>query len=147
MDFEDFQENTNFTYICLPKVAEDSRVCSIVKATALRLMNNPYMTLKEFFNGLCDDDISLLSSYVEKSSFHDDESSTRNLLLLSEMLSVAEGSIRQFSTTVSSQQLNYFCTIVTCVSLERKGLVEVAHDYLTFGTEFSNVEIVKLKKS
>ena len=143
---KDFEENTNFTYICLPKVAEDSRVSCIVKATALRLMDTPYMTLKEFFNWLSDDDVAILSSYVEKSTLHDDENSTRNLLLLSEMLSVAEGSIHSFSSEISSKHLNYFCTIITCISLERKGLVDVAHDYLTFGTEFSGYEIVKLKK-
>lgn len=142
----DFDENINFTYVCLPKVAADSRVCSIVKATALRLMNTPYMTLKEFFSGLCNDDITLLSTYVERSTYHDDENATRNLILLSEMLSVAEGSIHEFSNEISAQQLQYLCTLITCISLERKGLVEVAHDYMTFGSEFNHVEIVKLKK-
>lgn len=132
-NFEEFTVNYD-------KVIAARNYNPIVRMTALQLRQNPYMTIGDFFKQLGDADIDVLASMVDQ--FSDNQLAAQQLVLLSEMLSRAEG------TEASDQEgcaknLNAFCMFITCVSLERKGLVRVFYENLSFGEDMESRPIVQ----
>jgi hypothetical protein len=81
--------DTGVIQISLKKVVDHPMFFSIVKETARRLIDNPYLSPGDFFQSLSDMDVALLSMMAE--SVEQSEESSNNLLILAEMLANAEG--------------------------------------------------------
>lgn len=124
------------------RVSNSTDLHSIVRMTALRLMNNPYMSLKDFFEWVSQDDLDSLQSMIEDA---DNADNLKNLLLLAEMLASAEG-LSSLSEDESIKNLNTFCAYVTCASVGRKGIADVFYEKMTFGDEYAEDTIISLKQ-
>jgi hypothetical protein len=122
--------------------ANASPFSSIVKMTAVRLMENPYVTLGDFFTGLTNNDLTALNFMVEMIAT--DGQSREELVLLTEMLSRAEGAETSDDAQRASN-VSYFCNLVTIVSLHRKGLVDVMFENMSFGADMKDKPIVQAK--
>lgn len=114
---------------------------AITKMLASKMLNVQYMTIGDFLKSLSNADINKLLEMVEH--VNNDDYSINNLLLMSEMLSIAEG-CATLCEEDSHKNLEAFCVFVTCTSLERKGLVQVFYDKMSFGDECSEEIICKL---
>lgn len=123
-------------------VINDSSFCSVAKLTALMLQKTQYMSLGDFFKALSDYDIKTLSSLVEKCN--SDDYAMRNLLIISEMLSRAEGTEGGSLETISNN-LNYLCIFITCVALARNGKVDVIYENMSFGDDMRDKTVVTLR--
>lgn len=135
------ESNVQFTTVNYPRVLSDPDLSCVVKNTARQLMESSYMTLKDFFTSLSDSDIVQLMDMVDNAE--NNSTYLKNLLLLSEMLARAEGT-DELDDEASYKNLNYFCALITCISLERKGLVKVKHENMTFGDDIGDLEVVRI---
>jgi len=135
------QENSDsFSVVNYDKVASSPAFHPITRMTALMLQKNSYMTLADFFNGLSDKDIADLCEMVNDCEV--DDFAAKNLAILSEMLSSAEG-LASDSIEKSIKNINSLCIFITCVSLARKGLVEAMLENMSFGEDMDHETIVK----
>jgi hypothetical protein len=129
--------------INLRKVAAaEAPFSSIVKMTALKLIENPYMSLGDFFKGLTNNDLTALNFMVDM--IETDGQSQEDLVLLTEMLSRAEGA-ETADPHQGALNVSYFCNLVTIVSLYRKGLVDVIFENMSFGLDMKDKPIVQAK--
>ena len=151
MDYEDMQPGGNFV-INFVKVAEATYYSAVTRMTAQRMMKNPYLSLEEFFKGLSDEDVYKLSDMAELVGDHSLQDTTRygkvveELLLLSDMLARAEGIDTNGDMEVMRKNVNNFIIFISCVSLERKGFVDVSYKALSFGDDIDmSQKMVSLK--
>lgn len=124
------------------KILSSDRCSAITKTLCRQLMKTPYMTLGDFFKNLSTTDVKLLSCEVELSK--DDDDILSDLLIMSELLSRAEG-CDPLTDQDTFDNVNYFCVLVTCESLARKGLVDIFHENMSFGNDLKNAEVVRRK--
>jgi len=126
------------------EVIKDKSLSYITRLLAADLINNPYLTLGDFFKNLADVEVDIL---VEKADhlLQDDEEhfkSLEEMIILTMMLCQAEG------VSLSSEQdireaTNLLAIITHGVSLGKKGIVEVKYDKLSLGKEFENEVVFK----
>lgn len=121
-------------------VSPESNFSGITKMTAANIIKNPYMNLGTFFKGLTNNDVTVLNLMVEM--MDTDIQSAQEIILLTEMLSRAEGT-EGASVEDCTQNVNSFVTFITIVSLERKGLVRVFYENLSFGEDMAGKPIVE----
>ena len=126
IDFENSHPN-------MEKIIDAEGLLPVTKSVAKMLMRNPYTSLGKFFKKLSDENLQTLMEIIEEgdSEFND---GMEDVVLMTEMLSRAEGVPSQ-SIEEITENVNYFGACVTCVSLERKGLVRVYYDNMSFGTD------------
>lgn len=111
----------------------------IVKSLAVKMMKNPYMLVKDFFSSLSDDEVQALMQLAEDRM---NSWSLSNLILISEMLARGEGIVPE-DDAESGKNVNSLIVWITCVSLERKGLVRVFYENMSFGQEFDHKKLVE----
>ena len=121
------------------RICEHPDCHPVVKGLARSLLKNPYMLVKDFFTTLSDDEVQSLMELAE------DRQNTwglSNLILISEMLARAEG-LEPEDDEESSKNAGSLIVWITCVSLERKGLVRVFYENMSFGQEFDHQKLVE----
>lgn len=133
-------ENYGINGVNLEKIAGDRQFYSITRMTAHQLLKTPYMTLKDFFEGLSNNDVTVLLFMADEVERNDDY--LKDLLVLSEMLARAEGA-DPMNLDDSTNNLNYFCGFITAESLYRKGLVEIFRENMSFGADSADKIVVK----
>ncbi len=121
------------------KVCEHPACHPIAKSLARTLVKNLYMLVKDFFTALSDDEMQSLMELVEDRK---DSWGLSNLILISEMLARAEG-LEPEDDEESSKNVSSLIVWITCVSLERKGLVRVFYENMSFGQEFDHKKLVE----
>lgn len=126
------------------EVIKEKSFSYITRLLAADLINNPYLTLGDFFKNLADVEIDIL---VEKADhlLDDDENHSKSieeLLVLTMMLCQAEG-VSLSSEEEIKEATNLLAIIIHGVSLGKKGIVEVAYDKLSLGKEFENEVVFK----
>lgn len=121
------------------KICEHPECHPIVKSLAHTMVKNPYMLVKDFFTALSDDEVQSLMELVEDRK---DSWCLSNLILISEMLARAEG-LEPEDDQESSKNVSSLIVWITCVSLERKGLVRVFYENMSFGQEFDHKKLVE----
>ncbi len=136
MDNEDYSINS----INLKKIASDSQFCSITRMTAAQLLKTPYLTLKDFFEGLSNNDITVLLFMADEVERNNDY--LKDLLVLAEMLARAEGA-DPMNLQDSTNNLNYLCGFIVAESLYRKGLVQIFRENMSFGDDAADKIVVK----
>lgn len=137
----DFNPQGDEWIIDLHKVAKYKTFSRITRTLALDLIDNPYLTVGKFFKGLSDNEVKELVSLCEK----EDDASVSELLLLSEMLSRAEG-ITSADPDEMGVKVGALRMMTVGVSLERKGLVRAFYENMTFDTSNYGDKIVFIAK-
>jgi hypothetical protein len=122
------------------QVIRNPDLSQIVKTLAKKITENPYMLVSDFFKSLGDSEVDELSEMVN--SMNDDTESLKNLLLISQMLSRAEG-LSPETDEEEFVNLEYLVVWIVCVSLEREGQAKVFYENMSFGQEFNTAKIVE----
>jgi hypothetical protein len=121
------------------KVSNEKDLSPIVRMLSLKIMQTPYMTVADFFNWISDDDLDQLQKMVDTA---DTLTSLKNLILVSEMLSSAEG-LYTDDESEALEKVNSLCAYISCASLGRKNLALVNYSAMTFGDDNSDAWIIK----
>jgi hypothetical protein len=135
---EDDYELPDYT-IDFVKISKTESLLKITRDTASNILKRPYTTIGQFLKGLNDEDLDILCDIIEDEN---DPRIYQDILLLTIMLSVSEG-IPAKSSKESTENLKYFCTMLHCVSLERKGFVRVFYDNMSFGEDSGERVVVE----
>ena len=125
----------------MEKIIDAEGLLPVTKSVAKMLMRNPYTSLGKFFKKLSDENLQTLMEIIDEgdSEFND---GMEDIVLMTEMLSRAEGVPSQCIDDIT-ENVNYFGACVTCVSLERKGLVRVHYDNMSFGRDQGDKVLVE----
>jgi hypothetical protein len=108
------------------------------------MQKNPYVTLGDWFRGLADSSIYELQELAE-TCYEDPENADaqEQLMLLTMMLASAEGTCDMQDMEKNRTQLGMLMSLITIVSLQRKGHVRVFYENLTLGTDMRDAVIVE----
>lgn len=126
-------------------ILNDPKMSAITKLTATKIMKNPYMTLRDFFQGLSNSDITVLELLAGLATEQDDIEAQCDLFMMTEMLSRAEG-VESDDIEVLTGNLNYFLVLITIVSLNRKGVVDIKWENMSFGEDMRDKELAILRQ-
>lgn len=132
-------------YINFGKVVAYTGFTAVTRLLAATLQHHPYMSLGDFFKGLGNADLAVLGDLVDKAYGDADEeretgrqvkdnAAMEELLLISQMLSRAEGTETANMDEVA-KQVEYFVNMIPLTTLERKGLIKLYYENMTFGDE------------
>jgi hypothetical protein len=134
MDFENSHPD-------MEKIIRAEGLLPITKSVAKLLLKNQYLSLGKFFKRISDDHLQELMEIIDDADneFND---GMEDIVLMTEMLSRAEG-VPSESIEDITENVNYFGACVTCVSLERKGLVRVLYDNMSFGKDLDDQILVE----
>lgn len=120
------------------KVSKDKYFAPFVRLLAMDMMENPYISIGTFLQRVSDSDLKDFLSLVEE----DEDKALETLVILTEMLSQAEG-IRSENLDELTEKSNNLITYFILESLRRKGAVRIYYDNLSFGEEFKDKIIVE----
>lgn len=123
--------------IDLQKVSKFKPLTRITRTLAIDLMENPYLTVGDFFKGLNDMEVDELSQLCER----EDDQAVMELLLLSEMLSRAEGVTSETPEEIG-EKLGALRLMAAGVNLARKGLVNAYYNNMTFDSKTYGDKII-----
>lgn len=133
--------------INLREIVDSGDFSAISTSLASRLIENPYISMGDFFTGISYGDLLTLlhfSEIVTEKPDHDGyETACMELELLCDLLALAEGT----STTnepIRMRNFRYLITIITMVEMERKEILTVNWENVSFGSELDDAEICSL---
>ena len=142
-EFDNFDEyELNFN-----KIVNDNTMLSVTRLLASQLQQNPYITVKDFFEGLSDEDLEVLlevADALEREADNDinEIDHGHELILITEMLVRAEGLITATAEEMF-RRIQMMCMFLACESLFRKGIVKLHRDNLSFGEDMLSQVIVE----
>jgi hypothetical protein len=128
------------------KLINSREYLAVTRKLAIDLMAKPYMTVEQFINNLSDGDISQL---LEMSVDDDDEDADpldsiaeterhlEDLLLIAEMLAVAEGLPNSDSYDMVQNRVSQLIAFLAVESLARKGMVKSYPQNMSFGEDMA----------
>jgi hypothetical protein len=122
------------------RVVSTAEISPVVKHAAKKIMSSTYITPAMFFKSLSDDQIEELYGLAD--AMGGSVGALKDLMLLSMMLSSAEG-VEAASDDDAGKMLQNLLVWITCVSLERKGMVKVRYENMSFSEEFDDAVIVE----
>jgi ribosomal protein S13 len=122
------------------RVVSTAEISPVVKHAAKKIMSSTYITPAMFFKSLSDDQIEELYGMLD--AVGGSVRALKDLMLLSMMLSSAEG-VEAASDDDAGKMLQNLLVWITCVSLERKGMVKVRYENMSFSEEFDDAVIVE----
>ena len=122
-------------------VFKTNSVLPMVRLLAATLMENPYMTVGMYMQKARDKELALIMEISE------DEEDERmgDILLMSEMLARAEG-VETKDIKEVHKHLQAFISFAVIASLDRKNLVDVHYENMSFGEEYNEHIIAKRKE-
>lgn len=124
MEFDPQEYTVNYH-----NIANHKDLSNVTRVLAMDLINNPYLVVGDFFKNLSNGSLDELVEITNR----DDDDAISETLLLSEMLSRAEGvenDLEDMGTNIGTMRM-----FVAGTSLARKGLVRVHYENMTFGRE------------
>jgi len=130
--FEDFDADVPFT-INYQNIISDKNMSRIIRCMAVDMMQNPYMSIGDFFVRLNDEEVQYLIDQCEDV----EDPKFSEIVLMAEMLAVAEG-LEQGNEDEIHKRTNQFCVLVAVESLGRKGLAKVFRENMSFGEDMSD---------
>ena len=137
---DDFDFDFPFT-IEYSKIVGNKKLLPMARLLAAELIQNPYMTPGTYFQNANDTDLELI---LEISDDEEDERMS-DLLLMAEMLAVAEG-VESEDMEAVANHLNYFINFAAVTLLDRKELIDAKYNNMSFGEEFSKHVIATRKE-
>ena len=119
---------------------------AVTRKLAIDLMAKPYMTVEQFINNLSDGDISqLLEMSVDDDdedadpldSIAETEKNLGDLVLIAEMLAVAEGLANSDGYDMVQNRVSQLIAFLAVESLARKGMVKSYPQNMSFGEDMA----------
>lgn len=116
---------------------------AVIRIAAVKLQRRTYITVGEFLQELCKNDLNELSSFCNAITIKKDSGEMLDsIILLGEMLSQAEGTPLDKPDTQRAANL---MILISLESLYRKGLIEFYREKATLGSDFASDIIARLK--
>lgn len=134
----DMFEDGNQMVINLDKLVANDSYLITTRTLARKLMKSSYITVEQFLSSLKDDEITTLLECAEESEDDDvvhDE--MQDLILIAEMLAVAEGLDSSNSYDGVHARVGQLVAFLAVESLSRKGLVKVYRQNMSFGEDMA----------
>jgi hypothetical protein len=140
-----FEDGSGFS-VNYENLINSKEYLAVTRKLAIDLMAKPYMTVEQFINNLSDGDISQL---LEMSVGDDDEDADPldsiaeteknlgDLVLIAEMLAVAEGLESSDGYDMVQNRVSQLIAFLAVESLARKGLVKSHPHNMSFGEEMA----------
>ena len=125
----------------LTAVLNAKDICAQVKLLAMRASTGEYIIPGKYFQGLNDLDLGVLVNIADMSSFN--EQALFNMVCLAEILSNAEG-FPALTDEDAHKNVGFVVVILTSMMLERKGVVKMFYDNISFSGSASEDTIVEL---
>ncbi len=132
-------EDDQSYHVNYKNIVNEKSLLAMTRLLAIDLTKNPYMTIGDFLKNVSDGDLEELIKIVDDNEEHPH---FEDLMLISMMLASAEGTEGNTLESVTSN-LNMFTTFIVCESLNRKKLVKVFHENMSFGEDMKNKIIAK----
>lgn len=132
-------DDSNEYHVNLQLIAETTSLPATIRLLALDLSKNPYLSLGDFFKNASDASVQEMLDLVN--SIEEDEDAMQNLALLTMMLMMGEGLVVDNDEQIR-EAINAMLMIVCGVSLERKGMVKVFYENLSFGEDMREKTIM-----
>jgi predicted transcriptional regulator len=136
--FLDDDETGGEYVVNLPQVAKSTDCLAITRLLATKIMNQPYMTVEEFLNGLSDADVSQLVEVI-----NDQDKNFEDLLLMAEMVAGAEGVGTSSTFETLRFRMAQLSTFIIIESLARKGLCRAFRQNMSFGDDMADKQIAE----
>ena len=125
------------------KVIKSQDCLAVTKLLAVDLMARPYMQVGDFFKKLSNADLATLMDVIEANDGVTPNDQFSDLILISEMLAGAEGLGGGESVDMVTDRANQLISFLIIVSLERKGLVKVHYENMSFGDDMCDKIVVE----
>jgi len=124
----------NYSAIC-----DDNNLLPLTRRLAASVQKSMYFPTSDFIKNISDDELSDLIHIFEVG---DDHTNFSDLMLISGMLSLAEGSYCA-SIDDFSRATNMFGLFLRCESLYRKGLIKIYYENMSFGDDMMDKVIAE----
>ena len=121
------------------KISNTKSLLDITRNTALNVLKYPYTTIGQFLKCISNEDLEILCDIIGDEN---DPRIYQDVLLLTIMLAVSEG-VPTRNAKGHTENLKYFCTMLSCTSLERNGHVRVYNDNMSFGEDSGERVVVE----
>ena len=140
-----FEDGSGFS-VNYENLINSKEYLAVTRKLAIDLMAKPYMTVEQFINNLSDGDISqLLEMSVDDDdedadpfdSIAETEKNLGDLVLIAEMLAVAEGLESSDGYDMVQNRVSQLIAFLAVESLARKGLVKSHPHNMSFGEEMA----------
>jgi hypothetical protein len=146
MDNDDFNEEQ--TIINYEQVVKSTRLLATTRMFAKKIMDNPYLTVKDFLIDLSDRDleffINLLDGIDEEETDPENfDPALEDLLLISMMLRQAEGLDPVTGPDDAHESIKRLSVFLILESLYRKGMVELFRENMSMGDDYNDKMVVK----
>jgi hypothetical protein len=122
--------------INLPEVAKYPGILAVTKLLASQIMVNPYLVVGDWIKSLSDSDLNSLNELVDKNEYED-------VILIAEMLATGEGLPSAENEKEFQERTSTLAGFLVLESLNRKGLVKVYHENMSFGDDVGDKIIVE----
>lgn len=132
-------EDGNEMSINYEKLIESDSYLDTTKTLAKKLMKSSYITVEQFLGYLKDDEITTLLECADSGEDEDDvmHDEMQDLILIAEMLAVAEGLDNSNSYEGVQQRVSQLIAFLAVESLSRKGLVKAYRKNMSFGEDMA----------
>lgn len=128
--------------IYLKMIQDSPQTWSINKSLAFKLSFNQMMPLGDFLKDLSDADLDFLMRVVDRLN-EENEDDTAEFMLLSFLLSYAEGiDITEDANEMSSRS-NILAGFIVAESMARKGLVELTYENMSLSEDSMDLIVIK----
>lgn len=121
------------------KAATDTKLLSSTRLLAKQLMENPYITVGKHIQELSDGDIKSLLNSIED----DCPNQYEDMIVITEMLSSAEGCDEAQSEDEVSDRISQMTMFLVIESLARKGMVKVYYENMSFHPDSGDKVVVE----
>lgn len=135
-DDEIFGDGEGFA-VNLPEVIKTGHFLAATRLLAAQLMNNPYMSVGDFFKNLSDIDLQNMVECTDKNE-DEEESRVDEMILIAEMLATAEGLPSSTDYEELTKRTSQFQTMIALESLYRKKLIKLYRENMSFGEDMGN---------
>ena len=139
-----FQMSDDDYFLNYKEIANAEWVLPTIRLLAIDLQKCPYISLGDWFKSLSNRSIDELQEMAENvDEDPDNEQYVEQAMLLSMMLSGAEGTSNIKDLEQTRHQLSMLLSLITFESLARKGLVRVYRENYTLGDDMGEKIVVE----
>ena len=141
--FENFDKDGVSYTVNHAAVIKSKDSLAVTKLLAVDLMARPYMQVGDFFQKISTADLNTLMEIIGGNDGIHTNPQFGELILIAEMLATAEGLSNSETIDMMTDRANQLISFVLIVSLERKGLVKVHYNNMSFGEEYGDKIVVE----
>jgi hypothetical protein len=139
MEFEFTNDGKETFHILYDNVVKAKDLMPVTRTLAIDLVNSGYMRVGDFLKNLSDNDLQNLMEISD----NDECEQYCEILLMAELLATGEGLESSSDEQQFADRMNHFCVLLAFESLQRKGLVKLYRENMTFGEDMGDKIIVE----